>query len=145
MICAKEKQGAEILMDYCAGALDANRAATFEEHLEVCEDCRRLVQAQREVWEKLDRWTPPAVSPDFDARLYARIAREEASSSRVQWWRTLWTPAVSLAAACAVLAVAFLVRVPQAGDSAKQIRTDKVDIEQVEQTLEDLDILAPAS
>jgi anti-sigma factor RsiW len=130
------KDGAEILLDYCAQTLEPARAAELEKHLEDCAECRRMVEAQREVWTALDQWTPPAVSADFDARLYARIAGDETRSFWA-WWN--WKPAVTLAALCAVLVVAFLVNLH------RPVRADKIDIEQVEQTLDDLDILAPAS
>jgi len=155
MICAMEgKKGAEVLLDYVARKLDSARAAEFEKHMESCGDCRRAVNAQREVWGALDQWTAAPVSADFDARLYARIAREEAAPVWQRWLRrvfqpavpvAIWKPAVPLAAACAVLVFGFLVRMPQAGDTTKQIRAERVDIEQVERTLEDLEMLTPVS
>ncbi len=153
MNCAiKSRSGAQTLTDYCSGTLDASRAAAFEAHLRDCSECRRVVDAQREVWSALGQLTPPEVSPDFDARLYARIREEqEAPGWRkllrrlfvpvVPW--TAWKPAVSLAGACMVLALGFLVRVPDAGENRP--RVDKVDIEQVEEALEDLDMLTPAA
>jgi hypothetical protein len=148
------KEGAEVLIGYCARRLAPAVAAEFEKHLEACSDCRRAVNAQREVWESMDGWAPMAVSADFDARLYARIAQEEAAPA---WRKTLrrfftpavpiasWKPAVSLVAACAVLVFSFVIRTPEPRETAaKQIRTERVDIEQVEKTLADLEILTPA-
>lgn len=145
MICPTQDRNAEVLLDYCAGTLDPARAAEFSRHLEGCVDCRRLVETQREVWSTLDRWTAAEVSPDFDARLYARIAREQAKPAWTAWFRPLWKPALPLAVACAVLAVGFLVRPPRPVDNSPQVRADKIDIEQVEQTLADLDMLTPLS
>ena len=156
MICPCEgKEGAEILVDYCAGTLDPHRAARFDRHIQACGECRRLVEAQRDIWKTLDRWTPEAVPLDFDARLYARIAQEQAAPQWRQWWRRIfrpalpyavWKPAVSMAAAGAVLAVGLLVHTPdRPRDSTTRMRTEKVDIEQVEQTLDDLDMLTPRS
>ena len=153
-LCPSRQQGtegAEILLDYCARTLDPARAAEFEKHIEACGDCRRLVQSQSDVWETLDQWTPEPVSADFDARLYARIAQEQAAGWRQWWWRisrplvplSLWKPVVSFAVACAILAIALVVHVPGTGGGASQIRPEKVDIEQVEKTLDDLDILTP--
>jgi anti-sigma factor RsiW len=158
MICLSEnKEGAGILVDYCSGALDPARAAELEGHMVNCEDCRRLVEAQRELWTTLDQWTPPEVSPDFDARLYARIAQE----ARLPWWkqmlkrvfspaapRSLWKPALPLAAACAAMILVLLVRGPQpAGvtepDGVKQAQNDTINMDTLEETLEDLDLLAP--
>src|SRR5229473_4720853 len=121
MICPTVTKSAEIFVDYCAGTLDPGRASEFSKHIEACDGCRRVVEAQREVWGALDGWTPVEVPPDFDARLYARIAQEQPAP---HWRRSLtgifrpavpysfWKPAVPLAAACAVLAVGFWVRTP---------------------------------
>lgn len=151
----KRNEDAEILLDYCAQTLSPEQSAEFEIHLQQCADCSRLVEAQREVWGSLDAWTPEPVSGDFDARLYARIAREQAAPAWLTWLRRifhppvpypLWKSAVPLAAACAVLAAGLAVRMPDATTAAQpQLRADKVDIEQVEQTLEDFDILTPAA
>ncbi len=105
----------------------------------------------------MGQWTPPAVSHDFDARLYARIRQEETIPAWRRFARNLfsppvpwafWKPAVSLMAACAVLAVGLMVRVPERSDTVKTRviidKTDKVDMQQVEQALEDLDMLTPA-
>ena len=54
-----------------------------------------------------------------------------------------WKPAVSLAAACAVLTVGLMVRMPGPSDTSSQLKPEKVDIEQVEKTLDDLEILMP--
>ena len=154
MICPTATKSVEILLDYCAGTLESARAAEFAKHIEVCDGCRRVVEAQRGVWGALDGWKPVEVSPEFDARLYARIAQEPAAPQWRRWLREifrpavpypLWKPAVPLAAACAALAVGFLVHTPNPGDTSKQIRAEKVDIEQVERTLEDLDMLTPLS
>ncbi len=153
----KRNEDAEILLDYCAQTLSAEQTAEFEIHLRQCADCSRVVEAQKEVWGALEAWTPPAVSINFDARLYARIAREQAAPSWRHWLGRifhppvpypLWKSAVPLIAACAVLAAGLAVRMPDAPHVAPhaaphQPRADKVDIEQVEQTLEDFDILTP--
>jgi len=153
MDCAiKSRSGEQALTDYCAGTLDALQAAAFEMHLRDCRECRRIVDAQREVWGALGQFTPPEVSPDFDARLYARIRSEE----EVPAWRkglrrlfqpavpwTTWKPAVSLAGACMLLALGFLVRVPESRDLTP--RMERVDLEQAEEALEDLEMLTPSS
>lgn len=151
----KRNEDAEILLDYCAQTLSADETAEFEIHLQQCADCSRLVEAQKEVWGALEAWTPPPVSVNFDARLYARIAEEQAAPAWQLWLRRvfhppvpypLWKSAIPLVAACAVLAAGLAVRMPDATTAAKpQLHADKVDIEKVEQTLEDFDILTPAA
>ena len=144
--------GAQTLLDYCSGALEPAAAAEVTRHIESCNECRRLVNGQREVWETLGQWTAPAVSQDFNTRLYARIAEENQDSGWQQWIRrvtrpalpyALWKPA-ALAAACAVLMVGFLVHEPRVADNAVQIESPHVDIEQVANALEELDLLTPS-
>jgi anti-sigma factor RsiW len=149
----KRNEDAEILLDYCAQTLSPMQTAEFEIHLQQCADCSRLVEAQKEVWGALEAWTPVPVSVNFDARLYARIAKEQTAPAWQLWLRRifqppvpypLWKSAVPLIAACAVLAAGLAVRMPDATSAAHpQLRADRVDIEQVEQALEDLDILTP--
>lgn len=158
MDCLKNsRSGAQILLDYCSGALEPAEAAELERHIANCEDCGRAVEAQRELWETLDMWKAPAVSADFNLRLYARIARENDAPRWRQWIRrltrpalpyALWKPA-AVAAACAVLAVGFLIETPRAAQapapSSAQVETQNVDIEQVANALEELDLLMPST
>ncbi len=79
-------EGVELLLAHHAGALDAERAATLENHLANCEGCREFAAAQRSVDEALELWEAPALSADFDQRLYRRIEQE------VPWWEFLVRP-----------------------------------------------------
>ncbi len=153
------KQGAEILMDYCAVTLESNRAAELIGHIRECADCRALVNAQQSLWESLDNWKPVEVSPDFNARLYARIAREQVQPAWRQWWRRMvqpaaprpfWKLAAPLAAAGVVLTLALMMRMPDVSsdpaDTNPVVRTEpRIDPDQVQQTLDDLDLLMPSS
>jgi anti-sigma factor RsiW len=152
---AKYTKAAGILLDYCAQSLTPVQMAEFEAHLGQCPDCARIVAAQKEVWGALDTWTPVPVSSNFDARLYARIAEEETVPAWRSWLSrifqppvpySLWKAAVPVAA-CAALAVGLFIRMPEASQHnvQPQLRAEKVDIEQVEQALQDIDILTPAA
>jgi anti-sigma-K factor RskA len=157
-------------VDYCAGALDAERQAEFELHIAHCDECTALVAEQRAVWESLDHWGQadvPEVSPDFDARLYARIAREHTAPAWRRWLNSwipaapgsIWKPAISMLAACAVLAIGLrtsgwmdlpLGRAPQPSQNTAQVDADihgdpHVDIEQVANALDELDLLMPVA
>lgn len=164
MDCVKNnKNGAEIVTGYCAGTLDPSVAREIGAHIGECAECRGEVEAQRAVWDALDAWTPVAVSGDFDARLYARIAQEQAGPAWRRWLRRTFQPAapmvwwkagVSLAAAGAALSLALLIgHLPNRTDVIEQKATvvksvpasDDVDLQQVQQALDDLDILTPAS
>lgn len=154
MNCLSElKEGAELLLEYCAGSLASTQKVELDRHIEHCAECRRVVESQREVWQVLDQWAAPEVTPGFDAKLYAKIASEEAAPAWKQWLRRVfhpavpvpvWKPAVSLAAACAVLAVGLAVHPQPAADSSKQVHAEHVDIEQVANTLDDLELLTPS-
>ena len=137
MIClTKNDQGAELLTGYLAKTLDKAGMAEVDRHIQECADCRGLVS----VWEKLDEFAAPEVTADFDARLYARIA---ANDARQPWWRRLlWRPAVPLVAAGALVGLGLLM-VPRTPDAAKQI--NQMDIEQVAQAVDDMDLLTPIS
>jgi anti-sigma factor RsiW len=129
MDCIKNnKRGVEILTDYCAGILDPAVAVEIDSHIAQCAECLKMVEAQRMVWEMLDVWTPLEVSRNFDARLYSRIADEQAQPAWRQWLHRvfvpaapypLWKPAFSLAAVGAVVAMALVVGIPGVGVPGK--------------------------
>lgn len=135
----------DMLVAYAAGKLDLADAAAADRHLAGCEGCMSLAAEQTALWKALDAWEAPAVSTDFDRRLYRRI-REEVSLS---WWqRALETlrplplrQVVSLAAAGCLLLVAsiFVQRPVQISPIKGSDQTVRVD--QVESTLDDLDLL----
>jgi anti-sigma factor RsiW len=139
MMCPnRDKQSAEILLEYCAGTLDPDRALEFEKHAAECAECGRQVASQRALWQTLDQWTPAEIAPDFDARLYARIAREESGPLWKKWFAWGWKPALVTAAAGTAIGIGLLMHQPRPAP-----RTDSVDIDQVEHALEDLDMLTP--
>ncbi len=131
MTClSTNEQGPELLAGYLAKRLDPAQTAEMDRHFAECSDCRGFLG----VWERLDDFAAPEVTPGFDARLYERIAAEEA---RRPWWRRLmWGPVVPLAAAAALMAIALFVQTPRHPDAAKP-----VNIEQVAQAVDDLDLL----
>jgi anti-sigma factor RsiW len=155
---SKEREGVvNVAIDYCAGSLEPTQAAEFERHLSECGDCARMVTAQREVWKSLGELSTPEVSNDFDARLYARIAREEAAPAWRKWLNrilnpatpvavsSMWKPALSMAALCGLLAVGLMLRAPEPVANTSQVEAQHVDIEQVANALDELDLLMPAA
>jgi anti-sigma factor RsiW len=147
MTCLQnDPQGAGILMDYCAGMLDAASTAELEAHFQNCAVCNRSAEAQRKVWQALDEWKPEEVSSDFDQRLYARIAAE----GRERWWRpSLRKPLVPAIATAAMLILALLPRAPQtrvpppSPTPQAVVAGQRIDLRQVEQALDDMDMLTP--
>jgi hypothetical protein len=145
----KNDNGAEILLDYSLGKSVLGKSgdvqvAELENHIQGCEECRRVVDAQKFALEALDDFRAPEVSPDFDRKLYARIAMNEAKQSF--WARFGWKPVLPIGLAAAALSLALVIRTPDPIDSApKQTKIEKTDIEHLEQTLDDIDMLTPSS
>ena len=135
MIClSKDEQGADLLTGYLAKTLDAARMAELDRHVQECADCRGLVS----VWERLDEFAVPEVTPGFDQRLYERIAAEEAR--RPWWYRLLWPPIAPVAAAAVAALVLYLH--PLATPNAPT-QVNNSEIEQVAQAVDDLELLTP--
>jgi len=155
MMCDTNNKNKNVLIDYCSGALNEAQAREVEQHIAICGECRRTVEAQNELWRALDQFAPPQVSVRFNAGLYARIAEEDCAPLWKRWMRrvfepavpvAIWKPAVSLAAVCAVLTFGLMVRIPNRAENVQQIRAEHaVDIEQVADALDDLELLTPGS
>ena len=140
MTClSQHKDGADLLISYFELTLDPARTLELDAHVAECAECRALVG----IWDTLDEWSPatlPEVAAGFDAKLYARIAEE----AKPTLWERFWDfakPALPLAAGCAALAL-VMMQTPQAGPQTKA-QMEPVSMEQVEQSLENLDLLAP--
>jgi anti-sigma factor RsiW len=145
MNCPMEDRNSETLVAYAAGALDPDTAATIERHLSACPACRAMAAEQAALWKTLDTWEAQPVSADFDQRLYRRI-RDEV---RLTWWERLSRPfrpmplrqALPLGAtACLLIIASFLVQQP-AKLAPDQPRGEVVRADQVERTLDDLELL----
>lgn len=150
MQCPRENgSSAELMIAYTAGALEPSAQIEFERHLAVCQECREKALEQKAVWDALDDWKPAAISSDFNARLYRRIAQEES----VAWWQRPFRfsgswglrPVLPVAAACAAIMVAFLVKEPVPAHPSQVPVEQKVSIEQVERALDDMDMLRQMS
>jgi anti-sigma-K factor RskA len=147
MNCPMEtREKTQALLDYCAGRLDSRAAALLEQHIESCSDCRALRDGQQTVWKALEAWEAPPVTANFDRRLYERIE----TRANVSWWNTLWQPvrpgvlrpAFAVAAVCVVMVAGFLLEGPNgSAPSTPQVPAETVEAEQVERTLEDLEML----
>lgn len=135
--------GDELIVGYGARTLAPEQHAELERHLESCASCRQVVEAQQLVWSALEAWTPAAVSGNFDERLFRRIENEQQKA----WWRRLlpeggsWRPAVPVGVACAALIAAFLLKDPGVFPEASSESQPKIEIEQVEHALDDMDML----
>ncbi len=148
---SRRKEDADLLLSFCAQTLEPEKSAPLLRHIAECADCRAATEAQLAVWDMLDSWEAAPISSDFDAKLYARLELEQPNLS---WWRRItqplsalsWKPAFSIGTACIAMIAVFLIRSPQStqfvpADSSSQVRIEKVDIEAVERSLDDMDML----
>jgi anti-sigma factor RsiW len=138
----RDEKGTEILLDYCSGMLDSTRSVEVDRHLASCSGCRAMVEEQKAVFQAMEAWATPEISPNFDSRLYARISVER-HSGLAGFFRSWWKPAIPVALAAAALSVLFVVRSSHPVSSHPSM--EKAELEQVEQALDDMDMLAPAA
>ena len=152
MKCPVQSGGnAEILLDYCAHSLDAQRAALLEQHMVECAECKAFHDAQSAVWTTLDSWQSHPVSPDFDRKVLSRIDAETHQSRWRQWRNVLETaqqqPAMPVVAACLAVLAGLLFQTtrptspPAQPPMRAEVRVEPSDVEQAEGALEDLEML----
>jgi hypothetical protein len=147
MRCPVQDGHPELLLDFCARTLPADTAAILEHHMNRCPECRQMAESQEAVWSALDSWTAPRVSDDFDDMLYQRIA----DSPKRSFWPLLhvpplsWKPALTIALAGGAMAMALLIPAapdrPTASLNQESSAGEPLEAEQVERTVEDLDML----
>lgn len=146
----KTHENTDWLLDYSAGKLNAEHTTLVERHVETCPDCARFVEGQRSVWSALGQWEPQAVSADFNRRLYQRIDRARPASWLDRLFRPLqplWRPVVPLAAACLLMIAGVALHAPEAAlhRNSPQARIESIEPEQVERTLDDMQMLRELS
>lgn len=144
MGCSLDKSVAEeLIVAYAARRLSADAQIEFERHLETCAGCREQAARQGAVWSLLEEWHPLPVSPDFEQK----VARRVAQAGRNGWWHGRlgsWSrrPLISVAAACAVLLLAFLLKENDHAHAPGPANQPQLRIEQqVEHALDDMDML----
>ncbi len=141
MQCPIQTAGdADILLDYCNRKLSIEATAALERHIENCDACASFASAQRLVWSALDTWEAIPPSEDFDRKLYQRIEQHEQSG----WWKRFrWKPAMPFAAAGVTAVAAMFLYAPVTLHETSRVET--IEPEQVERTLEDLEMLKQLS
>lgn len=134
----------ETIIAYAAGTLEPQARFELERHLAVCAECRAMAESQKALWEALEDWKPAPIPAEFNDRVYQRISEEEATA----WWRRPlrhWSqylrPSMPLAAACAALAIAFVLKDTRTPAPVRGTMERQVSIEQVERALDDMDLL----
>ncbi|MEO8661690.1 MAG: hypothetical protein ABI693_24690 [Bryobacteraceae bacterium] len=152
MKCPVQSGGnAEILLDYCAHSLDAQRAALLEQHMVECADCQAFHDAQSALWTTMDAWPSYPEPPDFDRKIFAQIAAETHQSRWRQWRNVIETahmqPAMPIVGACLAVLAGLLFQTTRPAAALgeppmhAEFRVEPSDVEQAESTLEDLEML----
>jgi len=149
----KSREGAGQLLDFCSGVSPA-AAGPLAHHIAQCAECREFASRQQSVWEAMDAWQAPAVSADFDRRLYRRLEaqapwweRLALSARRMSWGRISWGRAIpGTALAGVVLAAGVLLLRPDAPSipsrtANEPAKVESIRPEQVEYTLDTMDVL----
>ncbi len=149
MICPIENDDVELLLAYCSGKVTDPESAQVKLHVVRCPECASFVQLQRAVWNALDVWEPTPVTSDFDRRLYARIAEAD----REPWYARMFDfvrpvfdqPALPLVAATVIIVAGFFFDQKQVISTTPSqpaaIRVSVTEAEQVERTLDDIQML----
>lgn len=135
-------KGAELTVGYVARTLDPETEVAYRRHASGCAGCREAIAAQQAVWSALDAWPEVPISPNFDERLYRRIAKEDgwATLLRLRW---SWRPAIPVTAACIALVCALMSNYRTPKPSLPLNVSPSLPIEQVEHALDDMDLLKP--
>jgi anti-sigma factor RsiW len=145
MNCPIQSRDSERLVAYAAGTLDPETARELEQHLAGCADCRSMAAEQTALWRALDVWEAPPVSPDFDERLYRRIDQGVRLSWRERLARAFdrmpLRQVLPLTASAGLLLVAGLLLQHPGSIATIAPRGEIVRANQVERTLDDLDLL----
>jgi len=144
----RTEETAEILLAYTARRLDPVKTAILESHMDVCAQCAEFRVNQELVWQALDAWEAPPVTPDFNRRLYQRIEFEASAPWYVRLFTTpwaMWKPAIPLACAGLLVVAGFVLDHPATMTAptpgAPSIRVSVTEAEQVENALDDLQLL----
>ena len=147
----QEGEQAASFLAWLDGSVRGEEKAALERHALECESCRAVIEGHKAVWSALDSWEPETVSPDFNRRLYAAVDAEQARP----WWRRAvsavvpmpFRPAVPVAATCLLMIGMFLFRAPEPVhlENKQAAVFERVDVEQVDRSLDDLNLLLELS
>jgi hypothetical protein len=142
MICPMENGDHAELLALTAQQLEEPQVVRLQEHLGACSRCREFVARQQAVWQALDAWEAPAITSDFDRRLFRRI--EQRPSWRDRYWAFQhWVPIA--AAACLIVVAGWVSSRPARVAPLPQTQAAQLQSlqpEQVEHVLDDMQMLS---
>lgn len=148
-----ELERTELLLGASSGSVAEHAAA----HLKECEGCSSAFAEQVALWGKMDAWTLPEVSSDFNRGLYAKVDASQQERWYDRWARDLKAffaqPSLALASAALVVVAGFMLdhaavdgtRVSRPSEvgaiHAPAVQLSPSDAEQMEKTLDDMEML----
>ncbi len=139
MTCAERRP---TLLAYLDDELGSSERAELETHLAGCEACRAALAAQRQLSGALASLTPIEPPRDFEARFWARVARDEDPPAGVGWRERFFGRRLALGlggAAATAIALVLALRGPAEPDIDLQIVANGEDFELLEDP--DLDLI----
>jgi anti-sigma factor RsiW len=107
MRCPRENKEEADLLAFSTGTLEPAQAALIQEHVKTCSACSEFVLGQRAVWDALDAWEPPAITADFDRRLFQRLEQKAGWWDR--WLVSFRAALIPITAAACLIVVAGLI------------------------------------
>lgn len=109
------KRDREEISEYLDGELEPAVRQAFESHLERCDSCRAQLAAQRRLGEMFAALPEVTPSGDFEARFWARVARErDAEPTLADRLRAYFSPRRMLVfAGAAAAALVFALALPR--------------------------------
>ena len=148
----KSQEEAALLLDYCAGRLTTGAAGDVERHMAECAACAKFVRGQQALWNVMNEWQAPPVSADFDQHLDRRMRETDSSSWIERMTRALRPafarPALALGAVCLVMAAGLVLQNSRTGGAPADdspARVERIEPEQVEKALDDMQMLRELS
>jgi anti-sigma-K factor RskA len=110
----------EYIAAYVDGELGPAERADVETHLAACAPCRELAAAEQRLGELFAALEPVEPPGDFEARFWARIAREREAARKPSAWAWLWS-ARWLSVGVGAAALALLLLLPRMGGDPMRI------------------------
>lgn len=144
MACQFQKERAAELLEYCGPRTQEKTADLVESHLLLCTECRAWIKEQQSVTALLSEWTVADVGSEFEAAVWAKVNDLPPESLWERWkqWLLFVNPVhVRMAAATLTLLIAVIISGAWWHVAKPVSHGEKVDIEKVEQTVDDMDLL----
>jgi hypothetical protein len=116
-------------------------------HLRECSACAEVQHGQQLLWQRLDAWEAPAISSDFEERLFRRL-EGRTSAARSNWlagWFRPVQPAFAAALVCLVVAAGLVIEQAQQVSSEQAAAVqgwEREDLRQIDTALDDIEMLS---